>query len=125
MESAMARLEKADAERAITEWGYDLVNSNERICSLIAEAKATGVGLHDVEVRSVWRGERGKPHFAATITFKGEAYWPCVISDAIVAKVKGTFTETRGGLAVDEHVVEECDFDQTDALAADAYWGSK
>jgi hypothetical protein len=124
-ETAMARVDVTEAECAIREWAHDLVNADEGICSLIAEAKATAVGVDSVDVRSVWRGKRGNPHFAATIVFKGEEYWPCVLSDAIVASVKGTFTETRAGLTVDEHTVEECDFDKTDALAANAYWDSQ
>ena len=121
----MARVDATEAECAIREWAHDLVNADEGICSLIAEAKATAVGVDSVDVRSVWRGERGKPHFAATIVFKGEEYWSCVLSDAIIARVKGTFTETRAGLTVDQHTVEECDFDKTDALAANAYWDSQ
>lgn len=124
-EGVMARVDQSEAECVIREWADDLVNTDEGICSLISEAKATGVVVNAVELHSVWRGERGKPRFVATIIFKGEEYWPCALSDAIVAKVEGTFLEARGRLTIDEHRVEECDFDQTNALAATEYWNSK
>ena len=121
----MALLQKSDAEKPVQDWAYDLVNTDESICARIAEAGATGVGLCDLQIHSVWRGERGKPNFSATLYFDGEDYWPSVLSDTIIAEVTGTFQESRSGLKVDHYVMGECDFDKRNADAANAYWEEK
>ena len=117
-------IDRYEAEDVLWNHGCELVNSDESVCSLISEATATGVGPDWVDVHSVWRGKGGVPQFLATIYFKGEDWWSSVLSDTIIAKVRGTFKETRNGLVVEACFVEECDFDQSHADAANAYWES-
>lgn len=121
----MARIDESDAAVAIEKWGYDLVNSEE-MSGLIADAHSTGTNVYSVDDVAVWRAKSGTPHFAATIIFKGEEYWYRVLSDSIIARVEGTFRESRDGrLVVDEYTINECGFDPTDSYAADAYWESQ